>query len=319
MKPFVSIIVPTFQREELFFDCLESLADQDYPQNSYEVIAVYDGEECPYNSNRLKSRLKKIKNGYFYCIRHSGAATVRNYAIKKATGELILTIDDDCRAKPNWVSSYVDFMKNNRKLVGAGGTVKSAKPASFVQAYIAFKRLMFKPVRDINGEIITVITANACYCKNALDKINGFDQEFPYSGGEDLDLSMRLRKLGSLGYSSSSIVYHYHRASIKGLIKQHVYYGRGVYLACKKNKFEFEKLKFYKPDLLGFIRYLFYVIARIFTVSMPEFWNKKLPAYNWIPYAILDIIRKLSFSIGTTLEYYNFHDGYSRTTKFNSV
>lgn len=314
MKPFVSIIIPTFQREVLFFSCLESLAKQNYPQNKLEVIAVYDGTESPYNLKELKLHLKNIKNGFFYRIKHSGAATARNFAINKAKGSLILTIDDDCRAELNWVSSYVDFMNTNSDTIGAGGTVQSSNPTSFVQSYIAFKRLMFQPVRDNSGNIITVITANACYRKKALEKINGFDQEFPYPGGEDLDLSMRLRSLGKLGYSNDSVVFHYHRSNLKGLIKQHVYYGRGVYLACKKNNFEYEKLKFYKPDLWGFIRYFFYVTKRIFTVSFPEFRNKKLTLKYWFPYAMLDVIRKLSFSIGATLEYYNFHDGHYRTT-----
>ena len=314
MKPFVSVIVPTFQREILFLNCLESLIKQDYPQNKFEIIAVYDGADCPYNLKKLNLKLKSIKNAKFYCIKHNGVATVRNFAIKKAKGLLILTIDDDCKAKPNWISSYVNFMKTNSDLVGAGGNVQSSKPTSFVQSYIAFKRLMLQPVRDTSGNIVTVITANACYRKKALDAINGFDQEFPYSGGEDLDLSLRLQILGSLGYNKNSTVFHFHRPSLKALIKQHIFYGRGVYLACKKNNFEYKKLKFYKPNIIGFIRYLFFVFSRMFTVSLPEFWNKKLSLNYWIPYATLDIIRKLSFSVGATLEYYNFHkDHHDRT------
>lgn len=308
MKPFVSIIIPTFQREELFFSCLESLAKQDYPQKKFEVVVVYDGVDCPYSKKNLKKYLTKIKNAHFYTKENGGAAKARNFAISNAKGSLLLTIDDDCCAEPDWVSSYVVFMENNTELIGAGGTVKSSSPTSFVQKYIAFKRLMFQPVRDSEGNIVTVITANACYRKGLIDKLGGFDEQFPFSGGEDLDLSMRLRHCGKLGYSDKSVVHHYHRATLKGLIKQHFYYGKGVYLACVKNNFEFEKLKFYKPNWWGFLKYLLFVVKRIFTVSLPEFWHKKLPLYNWIPYVILDIIRKLSFSIGATWEYYSYGD-----------
>lgn len=315
MTLFVSVIIPTFQRETLFYNCLESLAKQDYPQNKFEAIVVYDGEACPYNQKQLDKRLKKIKNISFSCKKNGGAAKARNFALKKASGSLIMTIDDDCMAEKNWISSYVGFMKRNPNFIAAGGTVKASEPTSYIQSYIAFKRLMFQPVRDVDGNIITIITANACYRKNVLDRVKGFDEEFPCSGGEDLDLSMRLQRLGKLGYSVDSVVFHYHRSSLKSLIKQHLYYGRGVYLACEKNNFEYEKLKFYRPDILGFIRYFFYVLKRVFTVSIPEFRNKKLPINYWGSYALLDVIRKLSFSVGATLEYYNLHDGnYKRTT-----
>ena len=307
MEPFVSVIIPTYRREDLFYKCLESLSQQDYPNNKFEIIAVYDGNDCPYDKNKLGCALKTIRNLQFFTKINGGAAKARNFAIRKTKGSLILTIDDDCIAKENWISSYVEFMSENPDLIGSGGTVVAAPPKSYIQKYIAFKRLMYQPVRDNEGNIVTVITANACYRKEALDKLNGFDEDFPFSGGEDLDLSMRLRKLGKLGYSTNSIICHYHRSTLKGLVKQHLYYGKGVYIACRKNNFECEKLKFYKPDWLGFCKYLGFIAKRVFTVSFPEFWKKKLPVYNWIPYVILDIIRKLSFSIGATMEFYS-HD-----------
>lgn len=309
MKILVSVIIPTFQRESLFLACLESLSKQSYPQDKFEVIAIYDGEECPYNKKKLKPKLKNIKNSSLFCIKHSGAATVRNFGISKAKGSLILTIDDDCRADSNWIFSFVVFMEKN-KVIAAGGTVQASKPTTFIQEYIAFKRLLRQPVKDKTGQIITIITANACFRKQHLNQVNGFYNGFTRSGGEDLDLSMRLRELGSLGYSVDSIVFHFHRSSLIGLVKQHIFYGRGAYLACQKNNFDCQKLKFYTPNIFGFMKYLVYIFIRIFSVSIPEYWNKKLPLGYWIPYAILDIIRKLSFSVGATLEYYNIYHGH---------
>jgi GT2 family glycosyltransferase len=307
MKPFVSVIIPTYRREDLFFKCLGSLSQQDYPNDKFEVIAVYDGNDCPYDKAKLGSALKTIRNLQFFTKINGGAAKARNFAISKTRGSLILTIDDDCVAQTNWISSFVSYMSESKELIGSGGTVMAAPPKSYVQKYIAFKRLMYQPVRDTEGNIVTIITANACYKKEALDKVKGFDEEFPFSGGEDLDLSMRLRKYGNLGYSNKSIICHYHRSSLYGLIKQHYFYGKGVYIACKKNLFPYEKLKFYEPDWWGFVKYIGFIAKRTITVSLPEFWKKKLPLYNWIPYAILDIIRKLSFSIGATMEFYS-HD-----------
>lgn len=304
MKPFVTVIVPTHKRQELFLKCLDSLARQSYSQKMYEVIVVNDGLDCTYDQYLLKVALSSIKNSYFFTVTHRGVAAVRNFGIEKAKGELIMTIDDDCLADEKWISNHVDFMEENPEVIASGGTVKPSIPKTFIQKYISFKRLLYRPVRDIDGKIITIVTANACYRKTYLDRVGNFNQKFRYSGGEDVDLSMRLREIGKLGYCENSVVNHYHRSSLMGLIKQHIVYGRGTYMACKENEIDYQKLKFYEPNILGFFRYSLFVISRIFTVSIPEFWNKKLNIIYWLPYMLLDIIRKMSFMVGATLEYY---------------
>ncbi len=304
MKPFVSVIVPTYKRQDLLLRCLESLAKQDYPKDSFEVIIIHDGLDCLYDKTTLKKKRSLLKNSNFYCISHRGVASVRNYGISKAKGDLILTIDDDCEAETDWISSFVNFMNENKQVISSGGTVKPSTPTTFIQKYISFKRLLYQPVRDTDGKIITLITANACFREGALKKVGGFREKILYAGGEDVDLSMRLREVGVLAYSNKSVVYHFHRTSLENLIKQHIAYGRGTFLACSLNNIKYEKLKFYKPNIIGLLRYILYIFTRIFTVSIPEFWNKKLPIAYWLPYVLLDIIRKFSFMIGATLEYY---------------
>ncbi len=44
-QPFVSIIVPTYNRPEQLAACLRSLACLDYPYNRFEVIVVDDGSK----------------------------------------------------------------------------------------------------------------------------------------------------------------------------------------------------------------------------------------------------------------------------------
>ncbi len=303
MKKIVSVIVPTFNRFELFLKCIKSLADQSYDKDDYEVICIHDGLKCDYDEDRIKESTKQIKNFRFEKISHRGVALVRNYAILRSKGQLILMIDDDCEAKNNWIISYVKYMHNQKKTVGAGGTVFSMPPRTFVQKYIAFKNLLQRPVRDVHENIVSLITANSCFRKSILDKAGGFRKEFSHYGGEDLDLSFRCRKIGKLGYCKNAIVYHNHRALLKDLIRQHIFYGRGAYLACKLNKIDFRLLKFYNPTFWNLFLYSGYVFKKIFTVSIPEFRKKNLKLSLYLPYIFLDIIRKLSFIMGASLEY----------------
>ena len=239
MKEFVSIIVPTYKRFALFLKCIESLSCQDFNKDNYEVIAIHDGLECDYDDNKIKERARQIKNFQFEKITHRGSGQTRNYGIQLSKGYLILMIDDDCRAQNNWVSSFVQYMHNQENIVGVGGTVLSTQPQTFVQKYISFKNLLRKPVRDVDGNIVSLITANSCFRKSALDKAGGFRKEFSRYGGEDLDLSFRCKKFGELGYCENAVVYHNHRKFLGELVKQHIAYGRGAYLACKLNDIDF--------------------------------------------------------------------------------
>lgn len=304
MKILVSVIVPTYKRFELFLNCIKSLSNQDYNKENYEVISIHDGIECDYDESEIKKYAKQIKNFRFEKVTHRGVAQVRNYGIQLSKSDLILMIDDDCEAKNNWITSFVQYMDNRKNVVGVGGTILSISPKTFIQKYIAFKNLLHKPVQDINGNIIALITANACFRRSILSKIGGFRKEFIHCGGEDLDLSFRCRKIGDLECCENAVVYHNHRESLSGLIKQHIFYGRGTYLAGKLNNIDFKLLKFYKPTFLNLFRYLGYIFKRIFTVSLPEFKKKNLKLFLYLLYAFLDIIRKLSFIIGATLEYH---------------
>lgn len=306
MNQFVSIIVPTYKRFNLFLNCIEALSKQDYSKENYEVISIYDGLDCDYDENKVRECAKKIKNFRFEKISHRGVAGIRNYGIELSKGYLILMIDDDCEAKSNWITSFVQYMNSGQDVVGAGGTVLSISPRTFVQKYIDFKNLLRKPVRDTNGSIIALVTANACFRKTAIEIAGGFNERFKNYGGEDLDLSFRCRKIGDLRYCENAVVYHNHRDSLSGLVKQHILYGKGTYLAYKLNNIDidFKLLKFYKPTFLNLFRYLGYVFKRIFTVSLPEFKKKNLKLSLYLPYIFLDIMRKLSFMFGVTLEYY---------------
>ena len=45
VQPFVSVIIPTYNRRDILELVLRSLAQQTYPPEKYEVIVVDDGSE----------------------------------------------------------------------------------------------------------------------------------------------------------------------------------------------------------------------------------------------------------------------------------
>ncbi|WP_158259909.1 glycosyltransferase family 2 protein [Phyllobacterium phragmitis] len=92
----LSIIIPYYNRKELLIECLNSIAESDYPQENYEVIVV---DDCSPNGIGEILSYSKIKNYRVYrlSVNSGGASIPRNLGISQARGEYVLFIDsDDC-------------------------------------------------------------------------------------------------------------------------------------------------------------------------------------------------------------------------------
>jgi cellulose synthase/poly-beta-1,6-N-acetylglucosamine synthase-like glycosyltransferase len=90
-------------------------------------------------------------------------------------------------------------------------------------------------------------TANAAFRKDALLKAGGFDPRC--DTGEDIDLCIRVAKAGyEMWFEPEAKVTHFHRHSLKGLLKQWFNYGYGHAYLFKKHSPR-RRMQFYRYDL----------------------------------------------------------------------
>lgn len=94
--PFVSIIVPTYNRAHLIKKTLFSLIQQSF--ENYEIIVIDDGSTD--NTEEVVASLKSSKITY-YRIKNSERSFARNYGTKKATGLYVNWFDSDDIALSN--------------------------------------------------------------------------------------------------------------------------------------------------------------------------------------------------------------------------
>lgn len=90
--PLVSIIIPTFNREHLIKDTLESVLLQSYP--NWECIIVDDGS-TDNTVAVIKEFIKNDSRFSFYNLEHKGVSYARNYALSVVKGEFIQFLDSD--------------------------------------------------------------------------------------------------------------------------------------------------------------------------------------------------------------------------------
>ena len=108
----ISVIIPTYKPDYTLYECLDSLNNQSFDKNQFEILLILNGDRHPYEqeiSNYISTSLLKIN--YFYCS-EKGVSNARNFGIKVANGEYITFIDSD-----DWVSeNYLDGLLKRSKI-----------------------------------------------------------------------------------------------------------------------------------------------------------------------------------------------------------
>jgi glycosyltransferase involved in cell wall biosynthesis len=184
MNRKVSVVVPTYKRPELLMNCLAALSKQDMAQNDFEIVVVSDGPDE--STRKMMHSINHLVLPYVQYItlhENSGPASARNAGWKKANGELVAFTDDDCTPSPQWLSALWNAYEG------------------YDATEIAFSGKVVVPIPDTPTDYelnishlatADFITANCACTKNALEKINGFDERYKAAWREDSDLEFKL-------------------------------------------------------------------------------------------------------------------------------
>src|SRR5438132_1056776 len=102
----LSVIVPTHNRKDFLPGLLESLADQDYPAERWELVIVDDGSSDGTREWLESGEGHRPLNTSVLSQPQSGVATARNRGSALASGSALLFLDDDMLASPSLVGEH---------------------------------------------------------------------------------------------------------------------------------------------------------------------------------------------------------------------
>jgi glycosyltransferase involved in cell wall biosynthesis len=128
--PRVSVCLTTFNRPNLLRQAVASLETQDY--SNFEVVLVDDGSTQPAAVQALQELEPQFAQRGWKIVRQQnrylGAA--RNAAVRNATGEFLLFMDDDNFAEPAEVSTFVKAaLHSNADILTCGSNYFSGTEA----------------------------------------------------------------------------------------------------------------------------------------------------------------------------------------------
>src|SRR3989338_11199859 len=183
----VSVVVITYNEEKNIENCLNSLVNQDYPKELYEIIVVDASDD---RTAEIVSRFKNVK---VHKAKERGFATQRNLGIKLAVNELIASTDADCIAPQDWLSKLVASLKSSN-VSGVGGSAFPPPDSDYIGLCIACLGFPAGGALGLTRKD-PISIGNSIFYKKVLEDVNGFNPEMKY-GVEDTDLTKRLKKKG---------------------------------------------------------------------------------------------------------------------------
>ncbi len=234
-KPFVSVVVPTYNRKSKLPECLEALAAQSYPKELYEVIVISDGSTDGTNEYLQGYKGTAPLNLIPIFQDNQGVSAARNTGIRKARGEIVCFTDDDCIAERDWLANLVKNYSDER--VGCvGGIIKSYPPSSLVEKYADKKKILSQENFLACGP---AITSNTSYRRPVLLEVGGFDPDLSISEDGDLCIRVKLKGYSSV-YARDAGIFHKHRATLKGFVVQQHKWSAGRSRLSKKYPLQFK-------------------------------------------------------------------------------
>lgn len=238
--PTIAVIVPVRNEERHIDRTLEFLLEQDYPSDRYEVLVV-DG--CSNDRTRdivreyaaRDPRVSPLDNPKCW------SSAARNVAIQKSRAEILLVVDGHCELSDRLhLQKLADaFVRSGADCIGRPQPL-DVTGATRVQRAIAAarsSRLGHHPDSYIYSATEGFVPAHSvaiAYRRSVFERIGYFDERF--DACEDVEFNHRLDQAGLSCFFTPAVTVRYHpRATLSGLFRQLVRYGRGRIRLLRKH------------------------------------------------------------------------------------
>ncbi len=212
-----SIIVPVYNRPDEVKELLDSLLAQTV--KPFELLIIEDGskERC----DHLLGHYRSFFTIHYYYKPNSGRSDTRNYGMERAGGDYLLFFDSDVILPPFYFERLQAAMETDY-CDCFGGPDAADDSFSDMQKAVNHSMTGFWTTGGIRGgkrvmEKFCPRTFNMGFSKQVYQTVGGFEDMM----GEDIDLSLRIRKAGFRTLLiRQTFVYHKRRVDMKRFFKQ---------------------------------------------------------------------------------------------------
>ncbi|HXL03269.1 MAG TPA: glycosyltransferase [Bacillota bacterium] len=226
--PFISVIIPTYNRKTILRKCLSALLVQTYPHDKYEIIVIDDGstdgtgemvgrlvEEHGLEKQSIimteadcgclvePSVTRRSRRLIYEWQEHTSAAAARNRGIRRACGDLVILLDSDIVTLPDFIEAHAFAHLDETCKPRSDEPLNhgfSPEDKTIVHGRVIYTEDLDNPtstkkrISDISMAFFA--SGNVSIARKWLLEAGLFDEDFTEYGWEDLELGQRLKKLG---------------------------------------------------------------------------------------------------------------------------
>lgn len=261
--PLLSVVIPTYGRNEPLRDSLMDVLAQDYPH--LEVVVV---DQKPHHTPEVQHFLEALAESgkiRLFITPWASLPGARNYAIRRVRGAIVLFLDDDVKLPPGCFQAHVQVYQEQPEVGAVAGRVfdrmkledaqrqtpdqdrtRAFLPPEAMDPAIAWYH--FDVVHTTQPqEVITVRGCNMSFRREIFQNYGlRFDERFRGSAvREESDFCLRIRKTGfKIWYSPAAHLVHLgeetggcHDISTKTLAYQFTFYHNHFLMGLKNLSF----------------------------------------------------------------------------------
>lgn len=233
----LSVVIPTKDRRETLLTTLRSLEGQREPERGFEVVVADNGsrdgsaDAARELADRSNLRLSVVDAA------SGGPAAARNRGVEAARGEVILFWGDDVEpAGDGLLDAHARLHEAGSEPYGVLGRVawsERQEVTPFMRwlerggFQFSFGALAPGPVAATDA----FWTAHVSLSRGAFERAGGFDERFPDAAVEDVELGLRLDRLGVvLDYRPELLALHTHPTALAASLSRQRRVGRSAAL-----------------------------------------------------------------------------------------
>jgi glycosyltransferase involved in cell wall biosynthesis len=216
-QPFISVIIPTYNRSALLRQTVETFLEQDYPADRWELLLVDNAStddtwsvitELASGDDRIRGLKEPRKGAHF--ARNSGALAAR--------GEVLYFTDDDMLAEPNLLSAIIEGFEADSKVASVTGKILprwDTEPPVWVLEHC---RNALLSLNDLGESLIVsdddpgVFSCHQAVKRDAFMRAGGFNPDTNagvFTGDNETGLNIKIRQLGfRFAYVGSAVTHH---------------------------------------------------------------------------------------------------------------
>ena len=215
--PFVSVIIPTYNRSARLESTVESFVGQNYPRERFEIIIVDNAstDDTPEVARRLGHRFPRVRK---MVESRRGAHHARNAGATVSLGEILYFTDDDMIADANLLATIVVPFSLDANVGSATGRVLPSwetEPPAWVLEHCRNALLSLLDLGEalmVSDEDPGVFSCHQAILREAFFRAGGFNPDTnagEFVGDNETGLNIKVKKLGyRFAYVGESVTRH---------------------------------------------------------------------------------------------------------------